>query len=78
MTYRVSGRDYGAALIAAGHCGFALGATPNALAGMEAVTKRHGGAFRPFLAVSVAGGFFLDFANALVITVAVNLILFWA
>ncbi len=73
----MTGRNYGGALVAAGHCGFALGATPNALAGMEAITKRHGSAFRPFLAVSVAGGFFLDFTNALVITAAANLILFW-
>ncbi|NNL85221.1 MAG: hypothetical protein HKP27_06185, partial [Myxococcales bacterium] len=75
VTYRVSGRDYAAAMVAAGHCGFALGATPNALAAMEAISRRHGRVFRPFLAVSLAGGFFLDFANALVIIVAVNWIL---
>jgi ESS family glutamate:Na+ symporter len=75
VTYRFSGRDYAAAMVAAGHCGFALGATPNALAGMEAISRRHGRVFRPFLAVSLAGGFFLDFANALVIIAAVNWIL---
>lgn len=75
VTYRFAGRDYAAAMVAAGHCGFALGATPNALAAMEAIARRHGRAFRPFLAVSLAGGFFLDFTNALVITVAVNWIM---
>lgn len=75
VTYRFAGRDYGAAMVAAGHCGFALGATPNALAAMEAIARRHGRAFRPFFAVSLTGGFFLDFTNALVITAAVNWIM---
>lgn len=75
VTYRFAGRNYDAAMLAAGHCGFALGATPNALAAMDAISRRHGRVFRPFLAVSVAGGFFLDFTNALVITVAANWIM---
>jgi ESS family glutamate:Na+ symporter len=75
VTYRFAGRNYDAAMVAAGHCGFALGATPNALAAMDAISRRHGRVFRPFLAVSVAGGFFLDFTNALVITAAANWIM---
>ena len=72
VTYRWAGRDYDAAMISAGHCGIALGATPNALAAMEAIARRHGRVFQPFLSVSVVGGFFLDFSNALVILVAIN------
>ena len=42
ITFRVMGRDYDAAVMAGGHCGFGLGATPNAVANMEAITERYG------------------------------------
>ena len=40
--FRVMGRDYFAAVLSAGFVGFALGATPTAIANMGAVTKRYG------------------------------------
>ncbi len=72
VTFRFLGRDYDAAVMAGGHCGFGLGATPNAVANMEAITERYGHAPRAFLVVPMVGGFFIDFTNALIITAFLN------
>ena len=67
VTFPVMGRNYDAAVIAAGHCGFGLGATPTAIANMQAVTDRFGNSPLAFLVVPMVGAFFIDLANALVI-----------
>jgi ESS family glutamate:Na+ symporter len=67
VTFRVMGAHYDAAVIAGGHCGFGLGATPTAIANIEALTLRYGPSPQAFLAVPLMGAFFIDFANALVI-----------
>ena len=67
VTFPVLGRNYDAAVIAAGHCGFGLGATPTAIANMQAVTDRFGSAPLAFLVVPMVGAFFIDIANAIVI-----------
>jgi ESS family glutamate:Na+ symporter len=72
VTFRLLGRDYDAAVMAGGHCGFGLGATPNAVANMEALSERYGPAPRAFLVVPMVGAFFIDFTNALVITAFIN------
>jgi ESS family glutamate:Na+ symporter len=72
VTYRLMGRDYEAAVMAGGHCGFGLGATPNAVANMEALVERFGPAPRAFLVVPLVGAFFIDFTNALIITGFIN------
>jgi ESS family glutamate:Na+ symporter len=74
ITFRVMGRDYEAAVMASGHCGFGLGATPNAVANMEAIAARFGAAPRAFLVLPIVGAFFIDFTNGLVVTVFLNLI----
>lgn len=74
VTFRVMGRDYDAAVMAGGHCGFGLGATPNAVANMEALTERYGPAPRAFLVLPMVGAFFIDFSNALIITLFMNLV----
>jgi glutamate:Na+ symporter, ESS family len=74
ITFRVMGRDYDAAVMAGGHCGFGLGATPNAIANMEAIVERFGPAPRAFLVLPMVGAFFIDFTNALIITVFINLV----
>ncbi len=74
VTFRVMGRDYDAAVMAGGHCGFGLGATPNAVANMEAIVERFGRAPRAFLVVPMVGAFFIDFTNALIITAYINLV----
>jgi ESS family glutamate:Na+ symporter len=72
VTFRLMGRDYDAAVMAGGHCGFGLGATPNAVANMESITERFGPAPRAFLVVPMVGAFFIDFTNALIITTFIN------
>ena len=67
ITFRVMGKDYDAAIIAGGHCGFGLGATPTAVANMEALVSRYGPSPTAFLIVPMVGAFFIDIANALVI-----------
>lgn len=67
VTFAVMGRNYDAAVIAAGHCGFGLGATPTAIANMQAVTDRFGPSGLAFLVVPMVGAFFIDIANAIVI-----------
>jgi ESS family glutamate:Na+ symporter len=67
ITFRVMGRNYDAAVLAAGHCGFGLGATPTAIANMQAITERFGPSHLAFLVVPMVGAFFIDIANAIVI-----------
>jgi len=67
LTFRVMGRDYDAAVISAGQCGFQLGATPTAIANMQAVTSRYGPSPVAFLLVPVVGAFLIDITNAFVI-----------
>jgi ESS family glutamate:Na+ symporter len=67
VTFRFMGSNYDSAIIAGGHCGFGLGATPTAVANMEALTRRYGPSPEAFLVVPLMGAFFIDFLNALVI-----------
>jgi len=68
VTFRVMGRDYDAALLSAAQCGFGLGATPTAMANMEALARRYGYSVRAFLVAPIIGAFLLDLCNALVIS----------
>ena len=67
------GRDYDAAVMSGGMCGFMLGTTANAMANMEALVDRYGPAPRAFLVVPMVGAFFIDFINAVLITVCLNI-----
>ncbi len=67
VTFYLMGRNYDAAVLAAGHCGFGMGATSNALACMQAITNRYGPSHKAFLIVPMAGAFFVDLVNAGVI-----------
>lgn len=71
--FRLMGKDYDSAVMAAGLCGFMLGTTANAMANMEALTRKYGPAPRAFLVVPMVGAFFIDFTNAVAITVFLNL-----
>ncbi|MCR4395131.1 MAG: sodium/glutamate symporter [Candidatus Saccharicenans sp.] len=73
VVFRLMGKDYEAAVMSAGYCGFALGTTANAMANMKAIVERYGRAPRAFLVVPIVGAFFIDFTNALIITVFLNL-----
>jgi ESS family glutamate:Na+ symporter len=67
LTYRLCGSNYEAAVLVAGQCGFGLGATPTAIANMQAVTERFGYARQAFIVVPVVGAFLIDILNAVVI-----------
>jgi ESS family glutamate:Na+ symporter len=73
-TFRLMGRDYDAAVMSSGFCGFMLGTTANAMANMGALTEKFGPAPRAYLVVPMVGAFFIDFTNAVVITAFLN---FW-
>lgn len=73
ITFRLMGKDYDAAVISAGHCGFGMGATPNGVANMEAITSKYGASPKAFFILPVVGAFLVDFSNSLVITIFVNL-----
>jgi ESS family glutamate:Na+ symporter len=72
--FRAMGRDYESAVMAGGFCGFMLGITANALASMEELAQKFGPAPQAFIVVPLVGGFLIDFTNALLITVAANLL----
>ncbi|QFT33607.1 sodium/glutamate symporter [Roseibium porphyridii] len=67
VVYPMMGRNYNAAVLGAGFAGFALGATPTAIANMTAVTKRYGPATQAFLILPLVSAFFVDLANAAII-----------
>lgn len=67
VTFNLMGRDYDAAVMSTGHCGFGMGATPNAIANMEAFTSVNGFSTKAFFVVPLVGSLFIDFFNAVVI-----------
>ncbi len=67
VTFRMMGSNYDAAVMAGGRCGFGMGATPTAIANMQAVTARYGASPQAFIVIPLIGAFFVDLANALVI-----------
>jgi ESS family glutamate:Na+ symporter len=69
----ISGKDYDAAVMSSGFCGFMLGTTANAMANMGALVEKYGPAPRAYLVVPMVGAFFIDFTNALIITGFLNI-----
>jgi glutamate:Na+ symporter, ESS family len=72
--YRMMGRNYEAVVMGGGFIGFMLGTTANAMAVMRALVERYGPAPRAFLVAPIVGAFFIDFTNAIIITVFLNLL----
>ncbi|MCT4606106.1 MAG: sodium/glutamate symporter [Marinisporobacter sp.] len=73
VTFNIMGRDYTAAVVAGGHCGFGMGATPNAIANMESITGAFGPAPAAFFILPLVGALFIDFFNAAIITTFMNI-----
>lgn len=67
VTFRIMGKDYDAAVLAAGHCGFGMGATPTAIANMQAITDRYVPSHKAFLIVPMVGAFFVDLMNVAIL-----------
>jgi ESS family glutamate:Na+ symporter len=72
VSFWLMGKDYDSAVMASGFVGFVLGTTANAVANMRALVARFGPAPRAFLVVPLVGAFFIDFTNAIIITLFVN------
>jgi len=72
--FKFMGRDYEAAVMAGGFYGFMMGTTANAMANMKALVDKFGRAPRAFLVVPMVGAFFIDFTNALLITICLNIL----
>lgn len=67
VVFNVMGRNYDAAVMTAGFIGFAMGATSNAMANMQVVTKKYGPSPVAYFAIPMVGGMFIDFFNAVLI-----------
>ena len=73
ITFHAMGKNYDSVVITTGHCGFGLGATPNAMANMESFTEANGPSPTAFLVVPLVAALFIDFANASVITIFLSI-----
>jgi len=74
VAFPLLGRNYDAAVLCAGMCGFGLGATPNAMANMSAVCYKYRYTVKPFLIIPIIGAMFADLINTGMITLFLNLL----
>jgi len=74
LVFRAMGRNYDAAVISAGMCGFGMGAMPNAMANMQAICGRYAHSAKAYLLIPVVGSIFADFFNSLIITFFINVL----
>ena len=72
VIFTVMGRDYDAAVLSAGVCGFGMGATPNAMANMQAICEKYVPSVKAYLLIPLVGSLFADFLNSLAITFFIN------
>lgn len=73
ITFVAMGKNYDAAVMAAGHCGVGLGQTPNAMANMSAIIEENGPAPTAWFVLPVITVIFINICNPLVITFFINL-----
>lgn len=74
IIFNFLGRDYDAAILSAGSCGFGMGATPNAMANMQVLTSKFAPSVKAYILVPIVGSMFADFINSLTITFFINFI----
>ncbi len=73
LTFKMMGKDYEAAMMAVGHCGFGLGAVPTAMANMQSVEEKYGKAPTAFFILPLVGSLFINFFNSIIIVAFINL-----
>ncbi|MDU5595695.1 sodium/glutamate symporter, partial [Peptoniphilus rhinitidis] len=73
VTYWAMGRDYDAAVLAGGVCGFGMGATYNAIANMDSITERYGPSPKAYFILPMVGAFAIDIINSFFITIFLNI-----
>lgn len=74
VVFNIMGRNYDAAVLSAGTTGFGMGATPNAMANMQALTDKFAPSVKAYILVPIVGSMFADFINSIVITFFINLV----
>lgn len=74
VVFRALSKDYDAAIMVSGACGFGMGATPNAMANMQALTDKYLPSPKAFLIIPVVGSLFVDFINSIAITLFINIL----
>ena len=74
IEFNIMGRDYDAAVLIAGTCGFGMGAAPNAMAYMQVVCEEYVPSVKAYLLIPLIGSLFADFLNSLVITFFINFV----
>ena len=74
MVFRIMGSDYEAAVMSSAACGFGMGATPNAIANMQAINNIYGPAPKAFFIVPLVGSLFIDFINGMTLTLFINIL----
>ena len=74
VCFPIMGKDYDAAVLSAGFCGFGMGATPNAMANIQAVCDKYVPSVKAFLIIPIVGSMFTDFVNSLIITFFINVL----
>ena len=74
VVFNLLGKNYDAAVMTSGFCGFGMGATPNAMANMQAITQTYGPAPTAYFVVPLVGSLFIDFMNTIIITSFLNLL----
>ena len=77
VTFKMMGKNYDAAVLSAGHCGFGLGAMPTAMVNIQTITNHYGPSHLAFIIVPLVGAFFIDLINAVVIQGFLYLIRFF-
>ncbi|MGR5589597.1 sodium/glutamate symporter [Peptoniphilus grossensis] len=73
VTYWAMGKNYDAAVLSGGICGFGMGATYNALANMDSITERFGPSPKAYFILPMVGAFAIDITNSIFITIFLNI-----
>ena len=74
VVFNLMGRNFDAAVLSAGTCGFGMGATPNAMANMQVLSEKYAPSVKAYILVPIVGSMFADFLNSLIITFFINML----
>ncbi|PTI24923.1 sodium/glutamate symporter [Staphylococcus warneri] len=67
VLFRGLGKDYDAAVMVGGFIGHGLGATPNAMANLDVITKKYGNSPKAYLVVPIVGAFLIDLIGVIIV-----------
>lgn len=73
VTFNLTGKNYDAAVMVAGHCGVGLGQTPNAIANMDAIIEEEGPSEVAMFVFPIVLAIAVNLTNPIVITLFINI-----